>query len=497
MRTYQMNKATTSVVTLSSWVAMLIALIGLITVPFAKWAPMGNSEIYVLEIARQPDLTTIWSVLRAGADNHPPMDYWLRHLSMSFFGSSSLAFRLPSLIAIWTSAIFLFLLLCRRGDPMYGASAVLLMLLLWGQSLAANDRGYALLLCSFSISLYAWDGFEAQPSSIWREGLFALSLLLAVYSHYYGVLFFIAYALAALVRSLMDRRLWIRPFVLLAGTAVGCIPLWTLAEVASQYRTNFWTPVDLTAALNFYAMLLSPVLTAFVVMTVLLSIALVGSTRGEWPGRLPLSRTSILAIGMFSFQPISLFLIAKLLTGAFNPGYAAEAGVAFCLLFVVLAANLSPSPRWRAVIFVGVPMVFLTISTARLARSLTFSYREDFVKALAQLQKTINLPVVLGDDGLFVELAYAYPAVLKNCYFLYDAFPHDRTNVDLAVRGLQQVMPLQAETYDAMKTAHREFLFIGTAGNAVLKRAVADGGTVVYHPAPSATDYWTVSIGEK
>jgi len=448
------------------------------------------------EVARQPHFTTIWSVLKTGADNHPPMDYWLRHLSMSLFGSSPLAFRLPSLVAIWITAILLFLLFCHRVLPVYGASAALLMLLACGQTLAVNDRGYALLLGCFASALYAWDQFEARPSSIWYPGLFALSLILAVYSHYYGVLFFVAFGLAAVVRSLLQRRLWIQPFLLLGGAALACGPLWALAKTASQYRANFWTPVDLNAALDFYANLLSPVAPALVFMGVLLGMALLQSPADEWSRRLALSRDSILAIGVFACLPAPLFIVARLVTGAFAPRYVYEAGVAFCVLLVVLAANLPLTSRWRAVIFLGVPMVFLTIATLRLARALTFTYREDFVTALVQLQETSEFPVVLGDDGLFVELAYSHPGALKNCYFLYDVVPDRRTNVDLAVRGLQQVMPLQAQTYDSMKAAHPTFVFIGTWGP-LLARAVADGGTVHYRPSATVTDYWIVSTASK
>ena len=479
---------------LGLWMVALSLLVLCITVPFAALTSMGNDEIYTFEVARQPHLTTIWSVLKAGADNHPPLDYWIRHLAMSVFGTSSLAFRLPSVIAIWIAAILLFLMLCRRGPPVYGASLVLLMMLSCGQVVAVNDRGYAVLLACFAAALYAWDGLDANDSgSVWLWSIFALSLTAAVYTHYYGVLFFVAFGLTATVRSILDRRLWLKPFLLLAGATFVCLPLRPLAEAAGQYRVNFWTPVNLSSALGFYPALLSPVTPTLVFMAVLVAIFL--SYRPEIDGwrSVALSRDAVLAAAMFACLPVVLFVLARLLTGAFWPRYVYSAGVALCTLVVVFGAKLPLGRRARTIIFIGVPLLFLTVATFRLSRGLTFSERREFVNALAQLQRTSALPVVLGDDGLFVEIAYAYPSALRNCFFVYDTHPDRRTNVDLAVRGLQQVMPVQAQTWVAMKTVHPSFLYIGNWGDTVLQRALEDGGTVRPGPPQSATAYWVVS----
>src|SRR5215831_11438554 len=55
------------------------------------WKPLTNDEIFTFEVARLGSLSGIWRALAAGADNHPPLDYMLRHISMALFGQGELA----------------------------------------------------------------------------------------------------------------------------------------------------------------------------------------------------------------------------------------------------------------------------------------------------------------------------------------------------------------------------------------------------------------------
>jgi hypothetical protein len=117
------------------------------------------------------------------------------------------------------------------------------------------------------------------------------------------------------------------------------------------------------------------------------------------------------------------------------------------------------------------------------------------VQKLVRLQQATGVPVVFGDDGLFVELTLAYPRDIQNCYFLYHALPDNVTNIDVAVHGLQQVMTLQAEPYDTLAASHNSFVFFGAWNTPVLQRAIRDHATVVYHPGTDADfDYWSVQL---
>jgi hypothetical protein len=103
---------------------------------------------------------------------------------------------------------------------------------------------------------------------------------------------------------------------------------------------------------------------------------------------------------------------------------------------------------------------------------------------------------VIGSDSEFVELShYDTSHRLTNCYFVYDAFPSRRTNVDRAIAGLRLVMPLQALPFDRMRTAHSEFVLIGDASDPVIQRSLAEGADISFHQDPgSGLNYWAVRL---
>src|SRR5262245_37722832 len=99
---------------------------------FAAWTaatrPLWVDEIFTNYVARSGGLNRIWQTLLAGCDNHPPMDYWGRGLSMRAFGPSHWAFRLPSIPSLGTAILCIYLFVRRRLGDMYGLIAMLVPL---------------------------------------------------------------------------------------------------------------------------------------------------------------------------------------------------------------------------------------------------------------------------------------------------------------------------------------------------------------------------------
>jgi hypothetical protein len=254
--------------------------------------------------------------------------------------------------------------------------------------------------------------------------------------------------------------------------------------------------VTLTSALTFYPSLLAPAIPCLVAMTLL--IALVpGAEEFRATEATELPRETLHALVWFSALPVAMFVMARLVTGAFLPRYAIGSGAALALLSVVLASHMPGRANRLGVIVVAVPLLFLTVPVVRQLTGLrTHQFRVTFAASLERFQRTATQPVILGDDGVFVELSQSDSAQhLTNCYFLYDAFPDKRTNVDKAVRGLLQLWPIRAMSFDAMKSRTPGFSFIGNWGDRVLERSLADGATIeVRTDASSGLTYWHVTF---
>jgi hypothetical protein len=472
----------------------LTVLFGLAAIPIAVIKPLTNDEIYSFAVARLPHYGSIWHALASGADNHPPLDYWLRHFSMSIFGPTRIGLRFPSLLAVWAGILLLAQFLTRRlGHPTFGWAAGLLTLIVGGYQASLVTRGYALLVLFFALTLVGAWGIETGR----RDGRYLIFLLLglvgAVYSHYYGILYLLALIASSLTLRLTTGRPQKELVVLIATAVALSIPLFSLLPAASQFRTNFWTPVTVTSALALYPNLLSGAIPCLLTMAALAAISSVDSR----PQERTLSVELIVLILSFAITPLFMLVLAKLAVGAFLPRYVLGAGVAICCMSVALLGLVPMEKRRRSQILVFVPVVFMAVPPfQQLTGLLTHRHRATFVERLDHLQRGIGMPVVIGDDGLFVEISHSEPAdSLSNCFFVYDVFPTSRTNVDKAITGLMQVMPLRAVSYATVRETHAQFAFIGGSGDRVITRSMQDGAKLTLtRDGADGLEYWIVSF---
>lgn len=477
------------------WTASIIFLAA--TLPFAVAKPLTNDEIYTLRVAQQPSFFSIWSALANGADNHPPLDYWLRHASMGLFGTSPFALRLPSIVAVWLAVVFVYTLLARSLGAQYTFGASLLVLIAGGYEAAVATRGYALLLFSFGLSMLAWQAVATGRAGPRERLMFAGGLLCAFYSHYYGVLHGLAFGFASLTAATRRVSLVRQPYLLIASAVALSLPLWPLVEVAARFSDRFWTPVTITSALAFYPSLLAPAIPCLIAIALLTALVPADADGPATAEPLVMARETVHALVWFSIMPVAMFVIASLRTGAFLPRYTVATGAALVILWVVLVSRMRGRASHLRLIVAALPLIFMSVPVVRQATGLrTHQFRVAFTAGLEDFQGAARQPVVIGDDGVFVELSQSDTQQrLTNCYFLYDAFPDRPNNVDEAVRGLLQVWPIRALAFDAMKARASGFAFIGNWGDRVLERSLADGATIHSQTDPSSgLKYWQVTF---
>lgn len=476
------------------WTASAIFLAT--TLPFAWLKPLTNDEIYTLRVAIQPTLSSIWSALANGADNLPPLDYWVRHAAIGLLGPGSLALRLPSIIAVWIAMLCVYTLVARSLGHRYAFGSALLFLIVGGYEAALQTRGYALLLCSFAVSMIGWQAAATGRATIRDQLAVVGGLTCALYSHYYGVLHALAFALAAITGATRRVSLLRQPSLLIAVSGLLSLPLIPLVQVASRFSDRFWTPVTLTSALGFYPSLLAPAMPSLIVIA-LVAALVPASDDSQVAADRGVPRETVHALCWFAAMPVAMFVMARLATGAFLPRYALAAGAAVVILSVVLTSRIRGRARQLSLIVAAVPLLFMIIPVVRQVTGLrTDQFRTAFRTSLDGFQRSAHQPVIIGDDGVFVELSQTDTTQrLTNCYFLYEAFPGKPTNVDRAIRGLLQVWPIRAVTFDAMKSRTPAFAFIGEWDDRVLERSRSDGAKIESRTdAGSGLTYWHVTF---
>ena len=153
--------------------------------------PLWFDEILTYYISNLGGPRTIVSALLAKAENHPPLDYLARHFSMSLFGGSELAFRLPSIIAMLVAALCLYVIVLRRTSMLQALVAFSLPFTTFALRYTHEGRPYAFLFASMCLAFLAWQLVTEKPS-LPRLALLTVCLSLGPYSHYYGVLNYVA-----------------------------------------------------------------------------------------------------------------------------------------------------------------------------------------------------------------------------------------------------------------------------------------------------------------
>ena len=163
-------------------------------------------ELFTFDIARSASLHELWyRVLRF--DCNPPTVYVLSRISMSIFGPTPLALRLPSILEFYFGSLAIMVYVRRKAGTAFAAVAVLM---LWaaGPTLyyAVEARAYALLFLGFACLLLSWDtAIHKTSRGLALVGVSVSTLALAG-AHVFAPFTLFAFIVAEIVRLRRRRR---------------------------------------------------------------------------------------------------------------------------------------------------------------------------------------------------------------------------------------------------------------------------------------------------
>ncbi|MCI5165176.1 MAG: hypothetical protein D3903_03580 [Candidatus Electrothrix sp. GM3_4] len=311
------------------------------------WLVLGAGLAVRLLISGQfllvPDEANYWQwsrYLAFGYYDHPPMIAWGIWLATSLFGHTEFAVRLPTVLALAFSSVYLCLLAAHWFSWRTALQVALLtqgVLLMTGSALIATPDGM-LLLCWAAACYHAALSVERDTRSQWLlTGLWFGLGLLSKYTMllFLPSLFFAMIFTAAYRKRLLSYRPWL-------GLASGCllftpVILWnaqnnwvTFRHVLFQGGVDDATVLTLAYLPDFFgsqAALISPLIFLFIVA---------GWAKG-WSGdRIPRPRASFLI-----WMSLTTFLVFTLLALHVRI-YGNWPAPAYLTAFVLIAALYSP-----------------------------------------------------------------------------------------------------------------------------------------------------------
>jgi len=204
------------------------------TIVLAFQKLMWDDEFFSLYISNASDMSSLWAALMTGADQHPPLFYWITRVSLRLIDDQQLAIRVPAMLGFWLMGVSLFAFTARRTSVLGGLFVLLVALVTDLYYYASEGRGYGLALGFTAFALLCWQSAaESRQRVAWLVGL-GIALAGAVGSHYYAGLVVVPLGLAELTRSWQRRRVDLPMWVALAAPAIPLLVFFPVIRAARR-----------------------------------------------------------------------------------------------------------------------------------------------------------------------------------------------------------------------------------------------------------------------
>lgn len=468
----------------------------------AARTPLWFDEILTYHVASLGSPIAIVEALLAKAENHPPLDYIVRHFSMAAFGGSELAFRLPSIVAVLIGAVCLYIVVLRRTSALPALVAFSFPFVTFALKYFYEGRPYAILFASMCLALLAWQLVTDKPT-VPRLIFLTLSLSLGPHAHYYGVLNYVPIAVGEAWRCWERRQI--------AWPVIGCFvasfaivgPLVPFVIHSRDFAPNFWTKLGTSLVPHAYVKILGTALPAAVVALLACTIAIfffrrepVGVGKDS-----TIPRHEVAAAVTLSLLPVMTYILAYFVTRAFTDKYVINTVVGISLVVAYLTWQLR-AWRPRCALFIGLSVSLL--ATAIFGYLLRNMPARPYSIAAADLRliEAARHPVAFPDAHHYLQTHFYLPPHLRDrIYMITDKvlamkFVGHDTN-ELVFDRLSPYVRMNIFSLCEFTTRYSQFLVLAARPGWVVPLLLEDHAKVqLLEENPRRGTILSVTIGE-
>lgn len=387
-------------------------------------------EICTVQISNLANLPQIWTALTHGADFNPPLIYVLTGFSHHAFGNTSLAVRLPEIIAIWAFCLSLYCFTYRFAGATGALTAFCFPLITTAYWYSFEARPHALVLGFAGIAVVCWQRAQLGKQRGWWLAGLGVALGLVLLSHAFGLVVFFPIALAEVVDLAITRRVrpgaWIAMFF--GGSAI--LITFVLLRALKAQQTALSRYPGIWIVLHSYLFILAPAAMAlgltvcaiFLPWQKLLPTHL-AARRESPPDRAARNMTSAecALIAGFLLVPIISYIVAFAARAPLFTRYSMVAAFGFaCVLGLAVARRPAVAILLPAVIaaqyiydfgyFIHYQRTEEPVTSLQIDANLKqYSERYDWIRNAGRP----DLPIVLIDDLDFSPTIYYAPPDLQ------------------------------------------------------------------------------------
>ena len=445
-------------------------------------------ELFTLYVSQLGGIDKLWSALRAGIDNQPPLFYMITAAMQSVFTDQLWIVRMPQAIATFVTYIALYLLLRGRFGVIHSVSTILLMRLLGAQYYAAEGRPYASVLAGATVAWLCYtriDESKGMRALAWTCGM-GVALAFSNAHHYYGGLALVPIAAAELIRS-FDRGWRWAPWIALAASLAPYLVLLQFKDSLFGYKEGFPSKPSVSTFQQYweaeagqFTMRLFPL---FIGVTLSSFWFAHFRTPREEAETFPFDRNEMVGIAVFCILPLIALIAGKLITGLFVLRYAIPTLVGWALLFGMW---LWRETHWNKPATLSVLSFLLLMGFGIPFASKAMAQPENlWGEIITTLEKTEG-DIVVEFGTSYLELYDAAPTTLKPrlVYLANEELARANMGTDVFDRGLKRLgrsFPLRIADTRLYCNTHSSFLILRTDNNQRgAMNAVANQGRALY-----------------
>lgn len=341
----------------------LLCLLLLTAATLLLWGhvrPLDQDEVFVLQTDGVQSLRALLAVQRHTPISLDPLFYHLLgHGAVALLGPTAFAVRLPSLLGYLLMQVCLYMIGRRMAGTMAGWLAAAVPAITATLFYGVQARPYGVLLGLAALLLWSWlratrNRGEPRPGPL---VLLAVSLALALNTHYFAILLLIPLYGAELVRTVAQSRRagrlqvdWPVVLAVVAGTAGEVLAL-PFQKAAAEFRAHYYNAgtVGWHAVTQSYRALLvnytdyplaiqRGVGVLLLAGALVLAVALVRLFRQGGDGLSVGERTYLLLLAAL---PFAGFLLARFVTHSIEVRYVLPAIIAVALLLALAVRGVA------------------------------------------------------------------------------------------------------------------------------------------------------------
>jgi len=381
-------------------VALLLLGYSIFSVRLAQYRLLWADEIATFMTASRPEIPLL-DMLRSGMDVMPPLYLYLARLSVSVFGATDLAVRIPAMVGGILFSLCFFEILRKWCGSVWAVIGMVCMFQGILVSYVTEARSYALVVGLLALASLAWQR-ATGPGRTWKIVVMGLAMGAAVAGHYHAVIGLLPIAAGQLARDYRNRRLdfaiWsamVIPFLVLAAH----MPLFLTIRAAY----NGVLPGSKDGAVYRFVDTLRRMSESLYLIPAVLLLRWVYGEKAEEPAE---RSATILEAFCFMGGAAGILFAGKavsVLTGTqLYPRYLLFSAAGFTGLAVLLVAwRRPPSPAIRMIV-----LLLVILSAARSMRNEynSHSINRDAVVWVRDNVSSANGPTLLGNMFSFIVL---------------------------------------------------------------------------------------------